>query len=217
MQLIILSAGRGSRLAKKYRNKPKCLVAINNKSILENNLNFYKKFKDKIIVTGYKKNLLNRFAKNHEFKLIHNKNYKTTNMVYSAFLPSKIINKDVVICYGDIIFDKNIYNLLKKSSNIIPVFKDWLKLWKKRMPKNKIKNDAEDLKIKNNILLSIGGPIKKIYPKYQYMGIIKLKKNSYFQLRKYFKHIKNKKIDMTSFINQSIADKIIKFNVKKIT
>tara|TARA_Y100000389_G_C17344578_1_gene455158 strand:- start:263 stop:982 length:720 start_codon:yes stop_codon:yes gene_type:complete len=215
MQLILLSAGRGSRLPKKYRSKPKCLAVVNNKTILENNLNFYNKFKDKIIVGGYKKNLLNKFAKEYKFKIIHNKKYKTTNMVYSAFLPSKIIKKDVVICYGDIVFDKNIYNLLKKSRNIVPIYKDWLKLWKKRMPKNKIKNDAEDLKIKNNILLSIGEPIKKIYPRYQYMGIIKIKKRSYFRLKKYFEHIKNKKIDMTSFINQSISNKKIKFNVKK--
>jgi len=55
MQLILLSAGRGSRLPKKYRSKPKCLAVVNNKTILENNLNFYNKFKDKIIVGGYKK------------------------------------------------------------------------------------------------------------------------------------------------------------------
>ena len=34
MQLILLSAGRGSRLSKKLRVKPKSLALINNKSIL---------------------------------------------------------------------------------------------------------------------------------------------------------------------------------------
>ena len=63
MQLILLSAGRGSRLSKKLRKKPKCLATVGKKSILEHNLDFFKKFKNKIIVTGYKKNLLKSFAK----------------------------------------------------------------------------------------------------------------------------------------------------------
>ena len=215
MQLILLSAGRGSRLPSKFRQKPKCLTKVNKKTILEYNLEFYKKFNQKIIVTGYKKNLLKNFAKKNEFKFVSNKKYKITNMVYSAFLPSKYINQDVVICYGDIIFDKKIFSLLNNSKDIIPVKQDWLNIWKKRMSKNKIKFDAEDLKIKKNTLISIGEKIKKTYPKYQYMGIFKLTKKSYFKLEKYFKSIKNKKIDMTSFINQSIKNNKIKLQVKR--
>ncbi len=215
MQLILLSAGRGSRLPSKFRNKPKCLTKVNKKTILEHNLEFYKKFNQKIIMTGYKKNLLKDFAKKNKFKFVNNEKYKITNMVYSAFLPSKYITKDVVICYGDIIFDKKIFNLLKNSKNILPVKQDWLNIWKKRMSKKQIKLDAEDLKIKKNVLISIGKKIEKTYPKYQYMGIFKLTKKSYFKLEKYFKSIKNKQIDMTSFINQSIKNDKIKFEVKK--
>ena len=52
-------------------------------------------------------------------------------------------------------------------------------------------------------------------PKYQYMGIFKLKRNSYFRLKKFFKKIKNKKIDMTNFLNLSINGINIKFEIKK--
>ena len=44
MQGIILAAGRGSRLPKNYRNKPKCMAEINNKSLIEHNIDFYKMF-----------------------------------------------------------------------------------------------------------------------------------------------------------------------------
>ena len=47
MQLILLSAGRGSRLPKKFRDKPKSMAIVNKKTILENNLEFYNKFKKK--------------------------------------------------------------------------------------------------------------------------------------------------------------------------
>ena len=37
MQLIILAAGRGSRLPKKFRNKPKCLAEVNKKPLIIQN------------------------------------------------------------------------------------------------------------------------------------------------------------------------------------
>ena len=40
MQLIVLSAGKGSRLPEKFRDKPKCLVELNSKPLLFYNLNF---------------------------------------------------------------------------------------------------------------------------------------------------------------------------------
>lgn len=215
MQLILLSAGRGSRLPKKFRDKPKSMAIVNKKTILENNLQFYNKFKKKIIITGYKNKFLRRFAKDNKFKFVINNKYRTTNMVYSTFLASKYITQDVVVCYGDIIFDSKIFNLLKDSKDILPVKRDWLKIWKKRMPENKIKFDAEDLEIKNNMLIRIGEKINKEMPKYQYMGILKLKKKSYSNLNTYFKNLKNEKIDMTSFLNYSIKNDKLKFHVKK--
>ena len=47
MQLIILSAGKGSRLPAKFRNKPKCLVELNSKPLLSYNKIFFKNFKKK--------------------------------------------------------------------------------------------------------------------------------------------------------------------------
>ena len=60
MQLVILASGRGSRLNRKTKKIPKCLVKLKNKSIIDYNLKFYKKFKKKIIITGYKSHLLKK-------------------------------------------------------------------------------------------------------------------------------------------------------------
>ena len=57
--------------------------------------------------------------------------------------------------------------------------------------------------------------LKKKYPKYQYMGMFKLKKGTFFLLNKFFKKIKKPKIDMTSFLDASIKEKKIKFKIKK--
>ena len=214
MQLILLSAGRGSRLSQNLRKKPKSLATINGKSILEHNTDFFNKFKKKYIITGYKGNLIKKFAKKNNFKIIHNVKYKSTNMVYSSFLATKFIKEDVVICYGDIIFDSSIYNILKEKKNIIPLNKNWLSVWKKRMNRKKIMKDAENVGTKKNILLTIGGKIKSKLPKYQYMGLFKLKKNDFLKLSIYFKKIQNKKIDMTSFLDKSIKKNKVKFYIK---
>ena len=215
MHLIILAAGRGSRLPKKFRSKPKCLSVINSKTILNHNISFFKKFKKKTIVGGYKSNLLKNFSKENGFKLIINNKYRKTNMVYSLFLTSKYVNEDVVVCYGDIIFSSSIYKYLLEKDNLMPVNLNWFKTWKKRMPIHKIRKDAENIEISKNRLISIGTKIKNKMPKYQYMGLFKLKKNTYFILKKYFKKINNKKIDMTNFLNVSMNEKNIKFKTKK--
>ena len=216
MQLIVLSAGKGSRLPKKFRKKPKCLVEIKDKPLLLYNSNFFNKFTNKVIVSGYKDNHLKKIAEQVGFRNIINEKYSSTNMVYSLFLTKKIIKEDVVVVYGDVIFNENIFKLLKLKNDILPVNVNWLKNWKKRMPIKKVLDDAENLIIKKGKLSEIGSKIEKDkLPKYQFMGIIKLKKTTFLRCYKFFKKIKNKKIDMTSFLNLCVKNNLISLETKK--
>ena len=65
-KVIILAAGEGSRLTPLTNNKPKCLVNFLGKTLLEYQLNVFKKFKIKkiCIVAGYKEK--NNQPKNYE-------------------------------------------------------------------------------------------------------------------------------------------------------
>ena len=99
MQLIVLSAGKGSRLPSKFREKPKCLVELNSQPLLLYNKDFFARFKNKIIVSGYKNSHLKKISKEIGFNSIVNKQYSFTNMVYSLFLTKRFINQDVVIVY----------------------------------------------------------------------------------------------------------------------
>jgi L-glutamine-phosphate cytidylyltransferase len=215
MQLILLAAGRGTRLPKKFRNKPKCLAELNNKPIIDYNLEFFSKFSDKYMITGFKNNLLKKFCKKNKFKMIQNQKFKSTNMVYSMFLATKYVKEDVVICYGDIIFDSSVYNLLIESNNIMPLNVNWLKHWKKRMTYKDIIKDAEDIVVEKKYIRKIGEPIKKKLPSTQYMGIYKIKKKSFIKISLFFNKLENKKIDMTNFINKAITKNILKIKVKK--
>ena len=212
MILVILSAGRGSRLKSLTINQPKCLVKVKKKSIIDYMDPFIKKFEKVIIVTGYKSQLIeNKFKKIKNIHIIKNKEYLKTNMVFSLFKIKKknIGYNDIVVTYSDIIFDSKIYLYFKKKKTFIPVNKNWKKFWSKRMGRGKIKDDAENLEISNNYIRSIGNKIKKKIPKYQFMGLIKILNEDFYKLKKYFK-LKKNNIDFTSFINDAIKQKIIK-------
>ena len=111
-------------------------------------------------------------------------------MVESLFVCNKYVKDDVVVCYSDIIFDLSILKILNKCpQSTIPIYKNWLKLWRKRMNKNEILNDAEELKFNKKITM-IGEKIKDKLPQYQFMGISKLMKNDYEKLSKFYAQIK---------------------------
>ena len=215
MILVILAAGRGSRLKEKTKNTPKCLLKVGGNSIIDYNYPFIKKFKKIIIVTGYKANLIKtKFKNNKKIFCVFNNKYRTTNMVYSLFKAKKFIkkNEDLVICYSDIIFSHQIYDLFKKNKKtFIPVKKNWLILWKKRMPTKKIRNDAENLTIRKNKLVNIGGKIGKKFPNYQFMGLMKIVYNDFLTMEKIYKKISNLKMDFTSFLDQLVRKN--KFNI----
>ena len=147
MQLVILASGKGSRLKNKTAKKPKCLVEVNKKPIIDYMTSLIYSNKT-IIVTGYKSHLLKKkFGKE---KVFYNKDFSTTNMVHSLFSINKKIEKDLIVVYSDIIFNSKIIDDIKKiNSTVIPVKRNWLRIWKLRMNRKKILDDAEDLKIRN--------------------------------------------------------------------
>ena len=132
MQLIILASGRGSRLGRLTKKIPKCLVDVRSHSIIDYLSENFKKFNQTIILTGYKSKLLNnKFPK---IKKVKNNKYMSTNMVYSLFCAKKYITQDIIISYSDIIFDTKIIDkMIKIKKSHIPLNKEWLTLWKRRM------------------------------------------------------------------------------------
>jgi len=209
MILLILASGKGTRLGSLTKLKPKCMVKVNNKTILEYSIPMFKYFEKVLIVVGYKKEkIMNRIK---DATYVENKDFKNTNMVESIFKAKRFINDNLVIIYSDIIFDKKIIkDILKFKNNIMPVNANWLKLWKLRMSNKEIYEDAENITISKGKITEIGNKIKQNLPKYQFMGILKIIKSDYHKLFKFYKKIKNKKIDFTSFLNLAIKNKIIK-------
>ena len=207
MKAVILCAGSGKRTGLKY---PKCLYKFKNqKSILEKNIRLLKKKKfknsDIFIVTGFKSTLIKNITKN-KYNYVYNKNYKTTNMVYSLnlYLKKNFKSSDILIIYSDIIFDEKCLSLIIKSKEKISTLVDnnWLKKWK--LKKN-YQNDFEELLIENNEIVKLGKKTNNLENiTGRFVGITKLTQSVLkdFNNSKLLDKIllKNKKIDFTNFL-----------------
>ena len=173
MNAIILAAGQGKRLAPLTKNKPKCMVNLFGKTMLEWQISVFKKcgITDISIVTGYRSELIDLPG----LEFFQNKKFETTNMVESLFCASEKLNKSTIVSYGDIIFEKRILDKLLESKHDISVVidKDWRKQWDTRF-QNPL-DYAESLRLnKNDDILDIGKKVQDIDEiSGQYIGLMK--------------------------------------------
>ena len=137
-----------------------------------------KNFQIFFLVGGHKYIKFKQLGIHKKCNLIRNKKYLNSNMVETIFLvKKKKIKSDVVISYGDIVFDEKIIDqMLKIKTTCLPLNSNWLMNWKQRMSLDKIRVDAENVTTSKNKVKSIGGKIGKKLPKLQFMGLIRIKK-----------------------------------------
>lgn len=132
MKVLILAAGKGTRLKEKTADKPKCMVEVNGKPILWYQLSALKKnnIKDVVIVTGYKAEKIKEFiktVKDMNIKLVNNSEYDTTNSSYSFWLARNEIKNDSYIHMNcDLIYHPDLLKKIigSKYKNIIGINKN---------------------------------------------------------------------------------------------
>jgi len=121
-KVLIIAAGLGSRLKKHTENLPKCMLDFGGKTLLQRQLDAYKKnsITDISIVRGYKKNKI----KYKGIKYFENTDYKNNNILNSIFYAEDFINGNLIISYSDILFDSTVVKRLLKSNHDISVIVD---------------------------------------------------------------------------------------------
>ena len=223
MKVIILAAGRGTRLGELTSSKPKCMVEVLGKPIIKHQLDLLSSnnISEIYVATGYMSDKINFPSITKKF---YNKDYLTTNMVHSLFKCKDILidDDDLLITYGDIIYNKNILNKVVNFNSSIGVVvdKSWEKYWQVRM--NNPLNDAETLKLNNkNEIIEIGKKPNSIDDiEGQYIGMIKINKNFINKFVSFYNSLnKNifydgkdfKNMYMTSFL-QKITDDLQSIN-----
>jgi L-glutamine-phosphate cytidylyltransferase len=170
---IILAAGEGTRLRPYTDDNPKCLVKINERSLLDRQLEVLESFSFNTIsiVTGYLAEKIEREG----IKKYLNDRFSETNMVYSLFCAENAMNDEIILSYGDIVYSREILKKLVESTHDISVVVDldWEEYWRERC--DDPLDDAETLKIdQEGKIIEIGQTPKDISDiEGQYIGLMK--------------------------------------------
>lgn len=183
MKAIILAAGRGSRMKSLTNNRPKCLIKLRGKALLDWQLNALRaaRVSDISIVTGYKRELLS----GRGLVEFHNTRWHETNMVSSlACAESWLLNEPCIVSYSDIFYSSNAVKSLVSCDEPLAVTYDpkWVELWTKRFGDPLL--DAETFRIKpDNTLAEIGNKPKLLDEvQGQYMGLLKFTPHAWAEL-----------------------------------
>tara|TARA_B100000900_G_scaffold414763_1_gene442391 strand:+ start:18822 stop:19553 length:732 start_codon:yes stop_codon:yes gene_type:complete len=214
MKVVVLTAGRGSRL---NLNLPKSIVKVDDRCMLDIQLSqLYLagiKPDDITIVTGFKKNLFSKY----NFKQVNNKFYKNTGQVFSISCASHLAReKEVIVIYGDILFEKELILELNNFTYdfVVPSYSNFKNLWIKRGDSDF--KDLETFKTNNGKLLEIGNEVDNIeLVNGQFMGILYFN-NFYFSnflewYSRYKKHYGLKAsnvLQTTTFLNYLINNDV---------
>lgn len=172
MKVIILAAGRGSRMKHLTLNRPKCLLEFKGKTILETQVDLYRRqgIHNIIVIKGYLEHLvkiggLKYYVDPDQF-----------NMVHTLFNALPELTGDVVISYGDILFEESVLSKLLSDQHNISVVVDmgWESYFRARFDEPYLEAESLILDLDNRIT-EIGVPRpspEKVQA--QYIGLIKL-------------------------------------------
>ena len=178
MKIIIIAAGSSTRLGKEIIDVPKGLLKINDKSIIEIQLDLFKKNQlfDITIITGPDKQKFE--LKNVNY--IHDNEFQNHDVLGSLMASKSIMNDDILTSYSDVVFDENILqSMLDYKGDIgIAVDLNWERKYVARTQHTK--NEADNVLMENNKILKIKKNITEFNPKQnlgEFIGLMKLSKS----------------------------------------
>lgn len=214
MRAVILAAGEGTRLRPLTDDRPKCLVELWGRPILEHTISTLHSagIDDVMVVAGHGADQLKRYG----LPLRVNPDYATTNMVHSLFCAEDCMDQDLLVVYGDIVFAPRVARALLASIAPIALAVNmrWRELWELRM--------AEPLHDLETLRLDAGGKIRELGKRPrsysdvegQYMGLIRFAAQALPAVRKLYHNLDRTRLydgrtfqnmHMTSFL-QTLID-----------
>ncbi|OGT35023.1 MAG: hypothetical protein A3F11_07395 [Gammaproteobacteria bacterium RIFCSPHIGHO2_12_FULL_37_14] len=175
MKGIILAAGRGSRMHELTQDKPKCMVKLKNKPLLDYQVAALKfaDINEIGIVCGYQKE---KIFNQHITRRFENRRWEHSNMVRSLIAASEWLKNDTcMVSYSDIFYEPLAIPLLMTAKTSIAILYDsnFKTLWSQRFTRPL--SDLETFRVDSlHILQDIGSRAQTIDEiQGQYMGLLK--------------------------------------------
>ncbi len=176
MKAIIVAAGPGSRLMPITNEKPKCLLDVGGKTILERALEALggNGVEDIVVVKGYKSHLIDY----PDVTYCHNPEFRKNNILRSLFYAEDEMNDDFIFSYSDILYSREIVAKLIGSEADVTLIVDvnWIQTYEGR-DQHPI-SEAELVKVEDGKVVKIGKEVVKPEEAYgEFIGLAKFTKS----------------------------------------
>ena len=137
MQAVILAAGMGKRLKDLTRNNTKCMVKVNQVTLIERMLHQLEELhlSKIVIVAGYMGQKLIDYVKALQIRtpviFINNPVYEKTNNIYSLMLAKEyLIREDTILLESDLIFEDSVLQTLvddpRETLALVDKYESWM-------------------------------------------------------------------------------------------
>ncbi len=174
IRAVILAAGRGSRMRHLGDERPKCLIELEGKPLIEHQITALRRAGvDEIgVVRGYCAEMIDL----PHVTYFANERWAETSMVMSlTTAASWLRSRPVIVSYSDIFYHSELVRRVASASGqlVLAYDRDWRRLWTRRFSDPLA--DAETFRIDAaGQLLEIGGKTTRIEDiEGQYMGLLK--------------------------------------------
>lgn len=122
MKALILNSGLGHRMGVLTSEHPKCMTEITSKdTILSRQLRIIAEagIEEVVMTTGYYDEILVNYCNSLELPLRYNfvKNpvYDKTNYIYSIYCARELLDDDIVLMHGDLVFEQGVFDEVIES------------------------------------------------------------------------------------------------------
>lgn len=212
MRALILAAGRGSRMRGLTAHKPKCLVELAGKTLLDWQLSALREsgIEEIAVLRGYRAEAL----AGPGYKVFDNPRWAQTNMVSTLLCAdSWLRGGECIISYADILYHPDTVRALAEAKGEIALTYDrlWKQLWCERF-ENPL-SDAETFRCTTDgQLLEIGRRASSMSEiEGQYMGLLKttpLGWNRVFEFLQTLPQPQRDALDMTGLLGRLLSDRV---------
>jgi choline kinase len=204
MRAVILAAGRGSRLGAISDDRPKCLVPLAQKPLIERQISALRGggISSIGVVRGYRGEMINLAG----ITYFENPRWAETNMVMSLVAAGEWLrSSDVVISYADIFYSQDVVRDLAAAPGDLVISYDprWLSLWSRRFADPL--SDAETFRTDaRGNLTEIGRRTTQVAEiEGQYMGLLKFTPRAWGAVEEVLATLDSKgrdRMDMTTLL-----------------
>ena len=169
MKVLLLAAGRGTRISRYLSGNPKCTVDIGNEKLIQYTIRMLNKkgITDIAMVLGYRADIIKETLKDYNVKYYYNPFFDVTNSIASSWFAKDFLDDDILIMNADVFLEEKLIDYILSQKDSPVMFAD-----------SSRKEEADyKFKFENGVLLKYGKELEGDDISGEYVGIGRFSKD----------------------------------------